>query len=85
MGKMGKIGKMGKNGRIPQNTPKYPKMPKMPKMGKLGILPKYPKNGILAAAMTNTPGRLDMIIIFKITPGYPFYTLLLRVSILHHL
>ena len=78
MGKMGKWGKW-------EDPPKYPKMPKMPKMGKLGILPKYPKNGILATAVTNTPGRLDMIIIFKTTPVYPFYTLLLRVSILHFL
>ena len=67
------------------SPPKYPKMPKMPKMGKLGILPKYPKNGILATAVTNTPHRLNMIIIFKITPGYPFYTLLFSVSILHFL
>ena len=57
-------------------------MAKYPKMGFLG---KYPKIEILATAMTNTPGRLDMIIIFKTTPVYPFYTLLLRVSILHFL
>ena len=82
---MGKMGKMGGSPKMPQNAPKCPKMPKMPKIGKFGILPKYPKNGILATAMTNTPGRLDMIIIFKITPVYPFYTLLLRVSILHYL
>ena len=50
---MGKIGKIGKLGKIP-------KMPKMPKMGKLGILPKYPKNGILATTMTNTRGRLSV-------------------------
>ena len=85
---MGKMGKMGENGGKWGKWGKWedpPKYPKMPKMGKLGILPKYPKNGILATAMTNTPGRLDMIIIFKITPVYPFYTLLLRVSILHFL
>ena len=65
-----------------QKWPKYPKMAKYPKMGFLG---KYPKIEILAAAMANTPGRLDMVIIFKTTPGYPFYILLLRVSISYYL
>ena len=76
------MGENGENREIGENTQKYPKMPKM---GKLGILPKYPKNGILATTIANTHHRLDIIIIFKITPGYPFYTLLLRVSILHYL
>lgn len=65
-----------------QKWPKYPKKPKYPKMGFLG---KYPKIKILATTMANTPGRLDMVIIFKTTPGYPFYILLLRVYILHYL
>ena len=62
-----------------QKWPKYPKMLKYPKMG---FLWKYPKIEILAIAVANTPGRLDMVIILKTTPGYPFYILLLRVSIL---
>ena len=57
-------------------------MAKYPKMGFLG---KYPKIEILATAVANTPGRLDMVIILKTTPGYPFYTLLLRVSISYYL
>ena len=57
-------------------------MPKYPKMGFLG---KYPKIEILATAVANTPERLDMVIILKTTPGYPFYTLLLRVSISYYL
>ena len=57
-------------------------MAKCPKMGFLG---KYPKIEILAAAVTNTPGKLDVVIILKTTPGYPFYILLLRVSILYYL
>lgn len=57
-------------------------MAKYPKMGFLG---KYPKIEILATTVANTPGRLDMVIIFKATPGYPFYILLLRVYILHYL
>ena len=57
-------------------------MPKYPKMGFLG---KYPKIEILATAMANTPGRLDMVIILKTTPGYPFCILLLRVSISYYL
>ena len=57
-------------------------MPKYPKMGFLG---KYPKIEILATAVANTPGRLDMIIIFKLTPAYPFYILLFRVSNLYYL
>lgn len=65
-----------------QKWPKYPKMAKYPKMGFLG---KYPKIEILATAVANTQGRLDMIIILKTTPGYPFYILLLRVSILYYL
>ena len=70
-----KIGKNAKMAKIPQNG-------KIPKMGFLG---KYPKIEILAVAMANTPGRLDVVIIFKTTPGYPFYILLLRVYILHYL
>lgn len=62
IGKIGKIGKMGGSAKIP----KYPKLAKFPKMGFLG---KYPKIEILAIAVANTPGRLDMIIIFKTTPG----------------
>ena len=62
--------------------PKYPKMTKYPKMGFLG---KYPKIEILATTVANTPGRLDMVIIFKATPMYPFYILLLRVSISYYL
>ena len=65
-----------------QKWPKYPKMLKYPKMG---FLWKYPKIEILAIAVANTPGRLDMVIILKTTPGYPFYILLLRVSILYYL
>ena len=57
-------------------------MPKYPKMGFLG---KYPKIEILATAVANTPERLDMVIILKTTPGYPFYILLLRVSISYYL
>ena len=65
-----------------QKMQKYPKMAKCPKMGFLG---KYPKIEILAAAVANTPGRLDVVIILKTTPGYPFYILLLRVSISYYL
>lgn len=65
-----------------QKWPKYPKMAKYPKMGFLG---KYPKIEILAIAVANTPGRLDVVIILKTTPGCPFYILLLRVSILYYL
>lgn len=43
-----------------QKWPKYPKMAKYPKMGFLG---KYPKIEILAIAVANTPGRLDVVII----------------------
>ena len=57
-------------------------MAKYPKMGFLG---KYPKIEILAVAVANTRWRLDIVIIFKTTPGYPFYILLLRVSILYYL
>lgn len=57
-------------------------MAKYPKMRFLG---KYPKIEILAIAVANTPGRLDVVIILKTTPGYPFYILLLRVSILYYL
>ena len=83
-GKIAKIGKMGKMGKMGkwEDLPKYPKLAKFPKMGFLG---KYPKIEILAIAVANTPGRLDMIIIFKLTPGYPFYILLLRVYILYYL
>ena len=79
-----KIGKNAKNAKMQkmQKWPKYPKMAKYPKMGFLG---KYPKIEILAIAVANTPGRLDVVIIFKTTPGYPFYILLLRVYILHYL
>ena len=55
---MGKMGKMGGSAKIPKLT-------KFPKMGFLG---KYPKIEILAIAVANTPGRLDVIIIFKTTP-----------------
>ena len=81
MGKMGEMGKMGKMGR----SAKMPKIPQNGKIPKNGVFREIPKIEILATAMTNTPGRLDMIIIFKTTPVYPFYTLLLRVSILHFL
>ena len=57
----------------------------MPKYPKIGFLGKYPKIEILATTVTNTPGRLDMVIILKTTPGYPFYILLLRVSISYYL
>ena len=63
--KLGKWGKWGKWGDLPK-CPKYPKMAKYPKMGFLG---KYPKIEILATTVANTPGRLDVVIIFKITPG----------------
>ena len=82
MGKIGKIGKMGGSPKIPQNAKNAPKCQKW---GNWGFCPNTPKMGFLAATVTNTPGRLDMIIIFKITPVSPFYTLLLRVSILHFL
>ena len=78
MGEIGKIGKIGKMGKIPKNA-------KNAKNGEIGDFTQIPKNGILATTIANTHHRLDMIIIFKITPGYPFYTLLLRVSILHYL
>jgi hypothetical protein len=41
--------------------------------------------GILRLRLTNTPHRLDIRIFLEITPGESFYTLLLRVSILHYL
>ena len=53
------MGKMGGSAKIP-------KIGQIPKMGFLG---KYPKIEILAIAVANTPGRLDMVIIFKTTPG----------------
>ena len=95
MGKMGKcqnskklsFSKNGKNGKIA----KIAKIGKMGKMGgsakipKNGVLGKYPKIEILAIAVANTPGRLDVVIILKTTPGYPFYILLLRVYVLHYL
>ena len=62
--KIGKIGKMGKMGKM-GGSAKIPKLTKFPKMGFLG---KYPKIEILAIAVANTPGRLDVIIIFKTTP-----------------
>ena len=65
MGKMAKIGEMGEMG----GSAKMAKMPKMPKYPKIGFLGKYPKIEILATTMANTQGRLDVIIIFKITPG----------------
>ena len=57
----------------------------MAKYPKMGFLWKYPKIEILATTVTNTPGRLDVVIILKTTPGYPFYILLLRVSISYYL
>ena len=81
---MGKIAKIGKWGKW-EDLPKYPKYPKMAKYPKMGFLGKYPKIEILATTVANTPGRLDVVIIFKTTPGYPFYILLLRVSILYYL
>ena len=81
MANFGVFLKIGKNAKM-QKWPKYPKMAKYPKMGFLG---KYPKIEILATTVANTPGRLDVVIILKTTPGYPFYILLLRVYILHYL
>ena len=57
----------------------------MAKYPKIGFLGKYPKIEILAIAVANTPGRLDVVIILKTTPGYPFYILLLRVYISYYL
>ena len=68
MGKMAKIGEMGEMGEM-GGSAKMAKMPKMPKYPKIGFLGKYPKIEILATTMANTQGRLDVIIIFKITPG----------------
>ena len=68
MKKWGKWPKLGKWGKW-EDLPKWPKMPKMPKYPKMGFLGKYPKIEILATTMTNTQGRLDVIIIFKTTPG----------------
>ena len=62
---MAKIGEMGEMG----GSAKMAKMPKMPKYPKIGFLGKYPKIEILATTATNTQGRLDVIIIFKTTPG----------------
>lgn len=76
-----KIGKKCKNAK----NAKMAKIPQNGKMPKNGVLGKYPKIEILAAAMANTPGRLDVVIILKTTPGYPFYILLLMVYILHYL
>lgn len=78
MANFGLFLKIGKNAKMP----KYPKIAKYQKMGFLG---KYPKIEILTTTVANTQGRLDMVIILKTTPGYPFYILLLRVYILHYL
>lgn len=50
----------------------------------MGFLGKYPKIEILATTTTNTQGRLDVIIIFKTTPGsslngYSFLQLFLTI------
>ena len=87
MGKMAKIGEMGKMGEMGEmgGSAKMTKNAQNAKIPKNGLLGKYPKIEILATTTTNTQGRLDVIIILKTTPGYPFYILLLRVYILHYL
>lgn len=68
MGKMAKIGEMGEIWKM-GGSAKMTKNAQNAKIPQNRLLGKYPKIEILATTTANTQGRLDVIIIFKTTPG----------------
>lgn len=75
MAKNGKMGKMGRSPKIPQNA----------KNGKIGDFTQIPQKWDFGDYDDEHTPQAQCEIFLEITPEESFYTLLLRVSILHFL